>query len=383
MSHDGTPQDELTLAFDADQPIGWRTRFHKNALLVPWGTEKPGGAFRAAGIFDNKGVLLEDGHCWRYTHHPITVEPKLPEDFDRGAAERLEGRWMFGGLFYGHFGHFLVETTTRLWALDKLKDLDGIVFYPKQEKAHERRQFRYMLPFFEACGLSHLQIRCPQKPVTIDAVAMPPPGFGMADMMEGRPEYRDWVHKNLASEIAPEGPRDIYVSRAHLPSKRGAVLMEDRIERLMEQAGYAVIHPQEMPLEQQLAQWKAARSIVSLDASALHLAAMLVSPETKVAIINRGPSNNIEDYLRQFRKFAGVDPLRIEAVTGFYHATGRRLVKRETQALLDFEAVGAALLEGGFIPSDAGWSTPSDDTLADAVSAAEKTLGESLQRYSL
>jgi hypothetical protein len=211
----------------------------------------------------------------------------------------------------------------------------------------------------------------------------PPPGFGMNEMMEGRPEYRDWARQSLGRDIAPAGPEAIYVSRARLPSKRGSILLEERLERLMEAAGYSVFHPQEAPLHHQIAQWKAARRIVGLDGSALHLAALVAQPGTQVALINRGPSQNIEDYIRQFRRFAGVTPLRIEALGGYYHPAGRRVIKRETYATLDFPAVGAALAEGGFIASSKGWTAPAPADLAAAVAEVEAGLGAELAHYTM
>jgi hypothetical protein len=68
-----------------------------------------------------------------------------------------------------------------------------------------------------------------------------------------------------------------------------------------------------------------------------------------VAILNRGPSHNIEDYIRQFRAFAGIEPTRIDAVAAFYHRADRRVVKRETHAVLDLPATGAALADAGFV----------------------------------
>jgi capsular polysaccharide biosynthesis protein len=300
-----------------------------------------------------------------------------------GPVERLAGRWLFGGIFYGHFGHFLVESTARLWAADLVEDLAGIVFYPKQKMTHERRLYRHMTPFFDLCGLDHLAIRAPQSPVLIDELVTPPPGFGMDAMMAGRPEYRDWARQSLGRDIAPAGAEHIYVSRARLPSKRGSILLEERLEALMAAAGYTIFHPQEAPLHHQIAQWKAARRIVGLDGSALHLAAMLAQPGAQVALINRGPSQNIEDYVRQFRRFAGIDPLRIEALNGYYHAAGRRVVKRETFATLDVPAVGQALAAGGFIPSAKGWTMPERAELATAIAQIETELGETLAHYSI
>ncbi|WP_439138653.1 glycosyltransferase family 61 protein, partial [Roseicyclus sp.] len=366
-----------------DRPIDWHGTSHRDVVLIPWGEVDPGGARRAAGMFDAQSRFLPYGHCWRYPGGPITVPPIPPEIDDK--VERLQGRWLFGGLFYAHFGHFLVETTTRLWAAPQIADLAGIVFYPKQRMTHEWRFIRGLVPFFAQCGLGHLKIRAPQSPVLIDEVMTPPPGFGMGEMMAGRPEYRDWVRDALGRDVEPLGAENIYVSRARLPSKRGAIMLETRLEELMAAAGYTIFHPQEIPLELQIAQWKAAKRIVGLDGSALHLAAMLAGPDTQVALINRGPSQNIDDYMRQFHHFAGITPARIEALSGFYHPQGRRIVKREVYATLDFPLAGRLLLEAGFIDTADGWHDPETAQLAAAQAEIEaglslgldfKTIGE-------
>jgi hypothetical protein len=369
---------EVPLDFDPDRPTGWSPSWNHDVTLVPWGAEEPRGAKRAAGVFNANGGLLEDGHCYRYAGGRITVAPD-PEP----AVEHLEGSWLFGGIFYGHFGHFLCETTSRLWATDLLGDFDGIVFYPKQRLTHEARQFRHQRPFFEALDLADKTIRAPQVPVRIDRLALPPPAFGIGELIAGRPEYRAFMRARLGDGVAADGAEDIYVSRARLPSKRGAILLETRIEALMQAAGYTVFHPQDHDLQGQIARWKAARRIVSLDGSALHLAAMLVQPGTKVAILNRGPSHNIEDYIRQFRAFAGIEPTRIDAVAAFYHRADRRVVKRETHAVLDLPAIGAALADAGFVSTSHPWPALDAAELAEAAHALGERIGAPLQRHEV
>lgn len=374
---------EPELNFDPERAIDGTTEWHSDVTLVPWSAEGDRKARRAAGLFDAHGAFMPEGHCWRYDHSPITMEPVPP--VDEAAPERLAGRWLLGGLFYGHFGHFLCESTSRLWALEQLGPIAGIVFYPKQNLTHERRHFRHQLPFFAAMGLGedNIQIRVPQKPVIIDQLAVPEPGFGIAKMIEGRPNYRDYMHANLGRDIAAEGAADLYISRSGLPSKRGSVLLESLVERRMEAAGYTIFHPQNHDIVEQIAAYKAAKRIVSLDASSLHLAAMLVGPDTKIAIINRGPSNNIEDYVAQFTRWQGHAPTRIEAVSGFYYAEGQRVIKRETHATLDLPAVGVALTKDGFLPAGTKWSAPSSYVLAKAVKDMSTRLEHQLVHYEI
>ncbi|MBL4628617.1 MAG: glycosyltransferase family 61 protein [Roseicyclus sp.] len=371
------------LDFAPERAINWTPHWHRDVTLVPWSAEGDSKARRAAGLFDADGSFLHQGHCWRYAHSPITMEPVPPADLD--PPERLEGRWLFGGLFYGHFGHFLCESTARLWALEHLGPIAGIVFYPKQRLTHERRHYRHLLPFFATMGLTEeqIQFRVPQKPVIIDELAIPEPGFGIDHMIEGRPEYRHYMHTNLGRDIAADGAEDLYISRARLPAKRGSVLLETSIENRMEKAGYTIFHPQTHDITKQIATYKAARRIVSLDASSLHLAAMLVAPDAKVAIINRGPSTNIEDYIAQFTRWQGHAPTRIEAVSGYYYPDGKRVKKRETHATLDFPAVGAALAADGFLPAGTKWRAPAKTTLAAAVAAMALRLDHPLVHHEI
>lgn len=364
--------------FDPNRPLG--LRIIPRVTLVPWGLTDPPGARRAAALFDATDQPIPDAECWRWWGEPITT---LPDRDPAIRPEHLPGRWLFGGLFYGHFGHLLCESTARLWALDQTGGIDGILFHPKLRFTHERRMIRDHLALFEVMGLSDLTIRAPQLPVTVDEMVIPEQGFGIGDMAAGRPEYRAFMRDRLSRAAPPDGPTDLYISRARLPSKRGSVLLETRIEALMQAAGYVIFHPEEHPLIVQLSRYRAARRIVALDGSALHLAAMVLRPDAQVAILNRGPSQNIDDYIRQFRSFAGVNPNRVDAVRDYWFPAGRRVVKRETHALLDLPAVSAALSEAGFLPASTRWPDLTEAEISVAVTDLETRMGQRMTRYPM
>ena len=83
--------------------------------------------------------------------------------------------------------------------------------------------------------------------------------------MAGRPEYRAWARERPRPRHSlPMAPRGSTSRGPELPSKRGSILMEERLEALLEAEGYTVIHPQEESLERQIAIWKAARRVVAL-----------------------------------------------------------------------------------------------------------------------
>lgn len=369
------PDAAPSLDFRPDEPMRWTPEWHSDVVSVPWGDEKPKGYKRAAGLFTAGGAHIAESHAWRYADEPVTL---VPEWHAPQPTERLEGRWLYGGVFYAHFGHFLVESTARLWAAEQIRDLSGIFFFPKPRLTHEFKPLKPYRAFFEHLGLGHLQIRLPQAPVEIATITCPPPGFGIDTMIAGRPEYRDFMRRRLCADVAPEGAEKLYITRSALTSRRGRVVGEERIEAFLAAEGYRIFHPQAHPIGEQIAQYRAARQIVALDGSALHLAAIVADPEAKVALINRGPSMNIEDYIQQFQTFAGLTPTRIEAIRGCWSPEGKRFVKREAQAHLDFRTAAQALHRAGFIAAPAAWSDPSEAELAEHIARLAERLGTGL-----
>ncbi len=368
----------LPLDFDPDAPIDWSPKWHHNVSSYAWAGNEPRGFRRAAGMFGEDGAHIPDSHCWRYSDEPMTIVP----DRDDTAAppEHIKGRWLFAGMYYAHFGHFLVETTSRLYALADHADVDGIFFYPKMRMTHEFKPFRQYKPVFAHLGLGGVKARLPQQPVTIESIAFPPPAFGIGEMAAGRPEYRAFMRERLTRTTPADGAEDIYITRSGLTTRRGRIILEEHLERLMEGEGYRIVHPERLSFAEQVAQYRAARRIVALDGSALHLAAMVVEPGTAVGIINRGPSMNVEDYMRQFRAFAGIEPTRIEAIVGCWHPAGRRFVKREVQAHLDFAGAARQLADVGFISNPTAWADPAQADL-DARLAALAASYESEMAY--
>jgi hypothetical protein len=360
-----------------DKPLSQELTALRDVLLVPWGLNETSGAKRAAGLFDAQGRYLPQAECLRYEDSPVTLQPEIDP---AAAVETLSGRYLFGGMIYGHFGHFLCESTGRLWALARDRGFDGVVWLPKVEMVHPARLVKPFAPFFAALGFKDLQMEAPQKNTRIEEIIIPEQGFGIGTLSSGRPEYRSFMRAHLGHAIAAEGPEKLYVSRSRLNAKRGSVLLETEIELRLAAEGYEIFHPQDHNLEVQIARYKAARRIVALDGSALHLAAMLIDPSCKVAIINRGPSQNIDDYMRQFEAFAGVLPSRIDVVQSYWFPEGRRVVKRETHALLDFKMLGKALGEAGFRKKTA-WKAADPKQIATEVAEREARAEMAFARY--
>src|SRR5690606_35627158 len=147
-----------------------------------------------------------------------------------------------------------------------------------------------------------------------ERLILPELGFGWLERYAGSPAYRDFMQGRLSAAAGAEGGEKLYISRARLPAVRGGVLGEEVIEDTLARAGYEIFHPELHPLEVQIARYKAAKTVVALDGSALHLAAFVMPRGSRVAMIKRRSSANVSDYLRQFRSFLAVVPDVIDVI---------------------------------------------------------------------
>ena len=349
MTVDDTPGPD-------SQPLpegGWSESITtlKNATVVP---PAESSFVQPAGVLDASGGYCPQGALWR-KYRPLTTRPDVPGE----VTGTLSGRWLWGGILWAHFGHFLVESTARLWALDgPEKPVDGIVFIPKRPRVGGNlRGFQTDFIDLMAPGMA---IRVATQPTRVEELVVPGQGFGLGRITAGTGRFRDAIHNRFARDIKPEGPEKIYISRSALGLGKGGLLGEERLEELLAGEGYEVFHPQKFDIATQIARYRAARQVVAADGSALHLFAMVGGPEQKVAIVLRRQSTANNLLAVNLAHFCGSDPVMIGALRTEWVRGGKQKSNRQSFGELDHTAIGQALGEAGFVTKGADWPTLSE-----------------------
>ncbi|SFA38706.1 Protein of unknown function [Paracoccus halophilus] len=343
----------------------------RNALVVPPLSEA-NLREQPSGVLDADGNFVENSISWTSSTRPVNSAPVLPAD---AAIRDLPGHYMFGGIFYGHFGHFIVESLARSWALDRLKDkLDGIIFTPKVPRVNERAvavhqqlltAFGIEVPVIIAAGITR-----------VETLSVPRQGIGMYDLIGGSAAFRDYVNTHVGAKVPAEGSEKIYISRSKLGPHRGSILGEYKIEQYLEAEGYEIFHPQLASQNEQIARYKAARLIVGADCSPLHLLAYVGDPGQKAAILTRR-SMEIGSYLtEQLRVFKGMQAVEINALVNDWMPQPGSRPSRSSWGELDFPRVHAELLAAGLISNPTPWPSLTEAERAaelDRLSASHKT----------
>lgn len=338
------------------QPLpdgGWSEQITTlaDATIVP---PVQGGFVQAAGLLDSSGAYRAEGALWR-RYRPLTTEPDAPLD----TLDVLSGRWMWGGVLWAHFGHFLVESTSRLWALDHLDEpVDGIIFMPKRPRVGDA--LRSFQTDFVSLIAGDLPIRITTSPTRVQSLTVPGQGFGLGQITAGTRLFRDAVHSRFARSVNPDGPERLYISRSALGLGKGGLLGEEHLENLLEQQGYTIFHPQKHDIMTQIARYKAARKVIAADGSALHLFAMVGRADQSVAMIMRRKSRANNLLARNVSAFCGAEPQVISALRTEWVRADSGKSDRLSFGELDHAKIAKELALGGFVDEHSDWPVLSE-----------------------
>jgi len=309
-------------------------------LVMPMQDNSPDctcGVFRADGSFRQMSRTLLSGA--RLSGVPALDETPF--------AEIVPGRWLFAGIGRHHFGHFLVETLIRLWAVGAYRqELDGIVVIPKYGMDFSSVLDRRYGPFLSLLS-DGLPVHVAQYPTRYETLLLPSPGFGPLGWVGGTGIFRREIRARVARHIRPEGPKKLYISRSALAKSEKQVHDEVRIEALLSSAGYEIFHPQDHSLGTQLARYMAADTLVGGDGSAFHLAPFAMRKGARVGLIQRRHRPKVFDaFTEQMHAFAGA---RVHLIRPVLPKTSETPHPSEAATPIDFDVVKADLDAAGFL----------------------------------
>lgn len=298
------------------------------------------------GVWD-RGALCPEAmlYRWRNTYkgHRGTAAPQDPAP--------MAGRHLWGGTLFFHFGHFLAESLSRLWAAEG-SGAASILFTPKHLRGKRPAELAgYQSEILKRLGIA-IPVRILYEPVVVDELIIPGQGFGLGALSRGTPEFRAFARR-MDPGPGPEaesrtGTGKLYVSRSALPPKTGSILGERDLERMLAREGFTIYHPQQHSIEHQLRSFRNATHILGPDGSAFHLAAFVAQPHQGFTIIKRRSAREYVTFLDQLDGL-GADVAAIDAVTADWVRPGKGKPDDMSWGELDFARLSEGLLKRGLI----------------------------------
>lgn len=325
---------------------------------------KAGTLTQDSAVYCGNGLLCETSIHIASSPRHLNVPGPFPPLIDR----EVGGTHLYGGVLIGHFGHFLVEGLSRLWAVRQRPEVKSIVFVRGVGIGLRMSEGNYdvLLPRYVEELFDLLDVKVPivvvHEPLRLEHLYVPAQLFGF-HYKAGHPKFHSFVHRLQQFSTRIEcPPSSIYISRSRLAETvTGGTLSETVLEDNLSRYGYYVFHPEESSLQDQIGIYNAAKRLIFAEGSAIHLFGFVARQSQKVAIVKRRHGNDFP--VEQLRGFGRCEANDVNCIRNYY------LNRNISTCELDFDKLGKELERLKFIPHRRFWHAPSKDELAQEADA--------------
>ena len=259
-------------AIDADAPV---LRPYDRVICTPYVEHGRWGVFDAQGRPCTSAL-----DWWLPQRFPLRQIPVSDLGWNE-VADTLPAdcEYIYGGRMVPHFGHFLIETMSRLWVLARqnLQPHQRLIFHGP---GHPEQwwELAYVRACLGALGVAPAHVVGIDRPVRIARLLVPDATF--RPQARARPAFRDacvevgrrlLADRSLEAVLAPGTP--VYLSKSRVPEGVRRIANEVELEQELSRRGIVVIHPETMSLAEQISLFQTCGTVGGIAGSAHHMSA--------------------------------------------------------------------------------------------------------------
>ncbi|NTF11099.1 glycosyltransferase family 61 protein [Agrobacterium rubi] len=237
---------------------------------------------QGSGLYDAAGYIIDSTVDGQRFSKPYKSEQRQKQEV-RPIKTLTGGDFLYIGSLNPHYGHFIVNSLSRLWPLqvDKsFKKMTLVCHAPANRDAWEKIHFATMM--VRGLGIDWDDILFISEPTLIHQVFVPDqsiieqtlvyPVFGETGKLIGK---QHWGHINSRKE-------PLYISKTRLKSGVGHIQDENVIEEKASRAGFRVIYPETLTFSEQIKALSEHQIIAGTLGSGFHTS--LFAPSNKTLI---------------------------------------------------------------------------------------------------
>ena len=203
--------------------------------------------------------------------------------------EYIDADVVYVGMFYLHWGHFLMDLTGRMWFLQQLAKVrtDFKVAYLGEEEPKGNN-----LRFFELLGIKEEQLLHITKPTRFRRVYVPEQSFKSCEwytdeFVQMFDEMYDMVMKSQVDFSKLQDIDKVYFTRRKFAKAVCSEFGEEYFEKCFTENGYTAIAPETLRLEEQFYLWNHAKEIVCMNGTIPLNVLFSQNKDLKLTILNK------------------------------------------------------------------------------------------------
>ena len=211
-------------------------------------------------------------------------------EFNYDTVIKSDETVVFGGVFYHHFGIMLLLSLTRFWWIVKNRKLPYRIAF-LLEPGNSADAENHLKRIIDLLHIPMEQYLIVDKPTEFSKVIIPDETLISADEAVNI-KYMDIYHYIRDSIISEYGYCDVkklYLSRSRYIKFNNKCdgINEEYYENFYKKRGFTILHPEEMPLEEQIRYIASADEIVSTYGTLSHMASLFMKENSSQIMLLR------------------------------------------------------------------------------------------------
>lgn len=263
-----------------------------NAYILPRKYKKDGPGWGLGGVVDNNNNFIDLS-----SYHGGWIDQGGYYDFDEYSF--IDETVIYMGLFFKHWGHFLVDLLPRLWYLARSSSSNENfkVAYIGEEEPDGN-----YLELFELIGINNSQLIRISTPTQFTKIIIPE--FSCRPCIWFTDEYVAMFDKIVTNALKMVSVPDylkninrVYFSRTNLKKAKMTEFGEKLIENIYKNNDYLIISPEELNLKEQIYIWNNANEIICLNGTIPINVVFSMNKNLQLTILNKTSLEHLNLYL--------------------------------------------------------------------------------------
>ena len=253
----------------------------KNALLTKPILSGEASVWRhpVGAVYDSSGRLVEQSR--------MRDKQQLDEYIsDLSPSTVFKGNYIYLGYYNEVYGHFLLESLSRLWVLDgKRPEEYKYVFHSMHNNNSLGKE--YCRKVLQEFGVNAEAVTIINENASFESLIVP---SSLSFIGTSQHPHVKGIYNRIFSNItetAESEKKNIYVSRRFVRQGNHKFINEDEVEKIFTEFGFEIVHPEKISIEDQIRAYRSANVIAGPLSSALHNSVFCADGTTVIALNGR------------------------------------------------------------------------------------------------
>ena len=259
---------------------------YQNAIILPRKYEDDGPTWGKGGVCSQEGEFVQSSF-----YDGGWAQNGGKYEWNQTDEIYIDEKVIYIGVFAKHWGHFLVDMTSKLWIFADPEFKENIKDFKVAYIGEEEPEGNY-LEFYKILGIGEEQLIHIEKPARFQKVFVPEAGFRpciwyteeyqrMFDLMT------ESVLKDKTLKENFKNIKKIYFSRRKFGKAAATEFGEEYIEQCFNQNGYESLGPETLTLREQIYVWNHVEAIACMNGTIPLNVVFCKNKELKLTILNK------------------------------------------------------------------------------------------------